>query len=130
MTRMLAALLVGAMVVWCPDSADPQDLGDLFRKVNSSVVVIRARGRDVGETGLLSGFTEIGSGVLISADGKVMTAADLSLLQLERVPAGAKVATLGDSGRVGVGEPVLIVGPVRAEPRHERGMDQRPLAPK
>jgi hypothetical protein len=49
MTRMLAALLVGAMVVWCPDSADPQDLGDLFRKVNSSVVVIRARGRDVGE---------------------------------------------------------------------------------
>jgi hypothetical protein len=37
--------------------------------VNSSVVVIRARGRDVGGTGLLSGFTEIGSGVLISADG-------------------------------------------------------------
>jgi serine protease Do len=140
MTRMLAALLVGAMVVWCPDSADPQDLGDLFRKVNSSVVVIRARGRDVGETGLLSGFTEIGSGVLISADGKVMTAAhvtramdeikveflgsetvgartlaeepaaDLSLLQLERVPAGARVATLGDSDRVRVGEPVLIVG--------------------
>ena len=78
--------------------------------------------------------------MLISADGKVMTAAqsstpwtrsawsssggetvkakvvasepaaDLSLLQLERVPPGAQVATMADSDPVQVGDPVIIVG--------------------
>jgi S1-C subfamily serine protease len=37
-------------------------------------------------------------------------AADLSLLRLERVPAGAVVASMGDSGAVRVGDPVLVVG--------------------
>lgn len=142
MTRMLAAVLVGSVLAWFPEPAGAQhvaDFGTVFQKVNPSVVVIRARGRDVTRDGLI-GFTEIGSGVLISADGKIMTAAhvtratdeinveflggetirartlaeepaaDLELLQLERVPAGAKVATLGDSNRVRVGDPVLIVG--------------------
>jgi S1-C subfamily serine protease len=78
--------------------------------------------------------------VLISPDGKVMTAAhvvhamdeiaveflggetvsarvvasepaaDLSLLQLDRVPAGAKVAPLADSSTMRVGDEVVIVG--------------------
>jgi len=78
-------------------------------------------------------FNETGSGVLISRDGKVMTAAhvvqsmdeiraefvggeavaakviasepaaDLALLQLDRVPQGALVATLADSDTVRVG---------------------------
>jgi serine protease Do len=140
MTRMLTALLVGLPLVWSPGSARAQsiaDVGTVFEKVNPTVVVVRAKGRDVTGAGLV-GFTEVGSGVLISADGKVMTAAhvtqgtdditveflggetirartvaeepaaDLELLQLERVPAGAKVATLGDSNTVG--DPVLIVG--------------------
>src|SRR3984893_10865428 len=54
--------------------AEAQTMRELFKKVAPSVVVIRARGRDVtagGETH----FAETGSGVLISADGKVMTAA-------------------------------------------------------
>ena len=37
-------------------------------------------------------------------------AADLSLLQLARVPAGAKVAPLGDSDKVRVGDQVAVVG--------------------
>ena len=52
--------------------AEAQTMRELFKKVAPSVVVIRARGRDVtagGETH----FAETGSGVLISADGKVMT---------------------------------------------------------
>ena len=78
--------------------------------------------------------------MLISADGKVMTAAhvvqamdeinvefiggetvrarvvasepaaDLSLLQLERVPPGALVATLANSDTVRVGDPVIVIG--------------------
>jgi S1-C subfamily serine protease len=141
-TRAMAAVLLGLCALWPGGSARAQniaDVGTIFQKVNASVVVIRAKGREVTASGL-TGFTEIGSGVLISADGKVMTAAhvtqalddvtveflggetvrartvaeepaaDLELLQLERVPAGAKVATLGDSNTVRVGDPILIVG--------------------
>jgi serine protease Do len=142
MTRVLTPLLLGLALVWSSGFAHAQSIADVravFEKVNPSVVVVRAKGRDVTGSGLV-GFTEVGSGVLISADGKVMTAAhvtqaldditvefiggetvrartlaeepaaDLELLQLERVPVGAKVATLGDSNTVRVGEPVLIVG--------------------
>lgn len=37
-------------------------------------------------------------------------AADLSLLQLERVPAGAMVVPLGDSDKVRVGQQVIVIG--------------------
>jgi serine protease Do len=116
-----------------------QAIRDLFKKVAPTVVVIHARGRDVTAAGE-SGFRETGSGVLVSADGKVMTAAhvvhgmdeiavdflggetvparivssepgaDLSLLQLERVPAGVKPAPLADSSKMEVGDEVIIVG--------------------
>jgi S1-C subfamily serine protease len=141
MTRSsLAAVLAGIALLQCPGLADAQTLGDVFRLVNPSVVVIRAKGSDVEGAGGLTRFTETGSGVLVSADGKIMTAAhvvhsmdeinveflggetvparvvssepaaDLSLLQLQRVPAGARVARLADSDRVRVGDPVFIVG--------------------
>lgn len=121
--------------------AEAQDIGELFRKVSPSVVVIRAKGRDVGSGGRgVTVFSEIGSGVLISADGKVMTAAhvvhamdeitveflggdtvgarvvaseqaaDLSLLQLDSVPATAKPARLGNSDVVRAGDQVIVVG--------------------
>jgi serine protease Do len=103
------------------------------------VVVIRARGRDVEARGETQ-FAETGSGVLVSPDGKVMTAAhvvhsmdeiavdflggetvsarvvasepaaDLSLLQLDRVPPGAKPAPMADSSTMHVGDEVIIVG--------------------
>jgi serine protease Do len=136
----LVAFLAGVALLQSPGQADAQTLGDVFRLVNPSVVVIRAKGSDVEGAGGLTRFTETGSGVLVSADGKIMTAAhvvhsmdeinveflggetvparvvssepaaDLSLLQLQRVPAGALVARLADSDRVRVGDPVFIVG--------------------
>jgi serine protease Do len=136
----LLSAVVGAVLAGGPAPGAAQDVEELFRKVNPSVVVIRAKGRDVSPTRGLVYFTEIGSGVLISRDGKVMTAAhvvhamdeilveflgaetvparviasepaaDLSLLQLERVPAAAQVARLGDSDRVRVGQQVLVIG--------------------
>jgi S1-C subfamily serine protease len=136
----LAALLIGVASVCLPGLVDAQNVGDVFRKVNPSVVVIRAKGRDVEGPGGLTRLLETGSGVLISADGKVMTAAhvvqamdeisvevlgdetvsarvvssepaaDLSLLQLEHVPKSARVATLANSDTVRVGDPVIIVG--------------------
>ncbi len=138
--------LVLAMVTTCallllPAPARAQTLGQVFDRVNPSVVVIRARGQDAPDVGSgLVNFSETGSGVLISADGKIMTAshvvqamdeirvefiggevvkarviasepaADLSLLQLERVPKGVLVATLADSNTVRVGDPVIVIG--------------------
>jgi len=122
-----------------PAAAGAQTPGEVFRKVTPSVVVIKAKGSEVTAGGQVR-FLETGSGVLISADGKVMTAAhvvatmdeisveflggetvsakviasesaaDLSLILLERVPAGARVAKMANSDTVRVGDPVYIVG--------------------
>jgi S1-C subfamily serine protease len=141
MTARLIALLLLAILVALepPGPAAAQTVGEVFRRVSPSVVVIRSRGRDVSESGQVR-FGEVGSGVLISPDGKVMTAAhvvhamdeiavefiggeavnarvvssepaaDLSLIQLERMPKGAKVARLANSDSVRVGDQVLVVG--------------------
>src|SRR5262252_518902 len=135
----LAALLALAILVGFEAPVSAQDLSDLFRKVTPSVVVIRARGRDVSNVGVTR-FSEIGSGVMIEADGKVMTAAhvvnamdeitveavggesisarviasepaaDLSLLKVDRVPASMRAATMADSNTVRVGDQVMIIG--------------------
>src|SRR5712692_5959450 len=134
-------LLVAAILAASPVEAE--DLPQLFQRVSKAVVVIRAKGRDLtvqGGTSVLVKYNEVGSGVLVSTDGKVLTAAhvvqiadeitveflggesvaaqvvaaepraDLALLQLARVPAGIKPALLGDSARVQVGEQIFVVG--------------------
>ena len=135
----VATTLVAGVPVGAPELAAAQTVREVFQKVAPSVVVIRAKGRDV-TTGGQTRFSETGSGVLVSADGQVMTAAhvvhamdeikveflrgetvsarvvssepaaDLSLLQLERVPAGSKVAPMADSSTAQVGDDVIIVG--------------------
>ena len=115
MRRGLSGALLGVVLLLATPAAQAQDVGELFARINPSVVVIRAKGRDVSARGVGT-FSETGSGVLISADGHVMTAAhvvhsmdeisveflggekvsahvissepaaDLSLLQLARVP--------------------------------------------
>ena len=134
----LVAMFI-AMLAVDARPAGAQTVREVFQKVTPSVVVIRARGRDVSAAGQ-SRFAETGSGVLVSRDGQVMTAAhvvhtmdeinvqflggetvparvvasepaaDLSLLQLERVPPGATVAAMADSNTVQVGDQVIIVG--------------------
>jgi len=138
MRSVRAAFLV-ALTLCLPMTGEAQSPGEVFRKVTPSVVVIRARGSEVTAGGQVR-FTETGSGVLISSDGKVMTAAhvvhsmneisveflggetvsakviasepgaDLSLIQLERVPPGARVAQMANSDTVRVGDSVYIVG--------------------
>ncbi|HEV8441131.1 MAG TPA: trypsin-like peptidase domain-containing protein [Methylomirabilota bacterium] len=136
-------LLVGPLLASVPSSVWGEGLPDVFQRVTGSVVVVRAKGRDLvqqGANSVLVKFNEVGSGVLASADGKVLTAAhvvqiademmveflggeavparvvsseprsDLALLQLARVPAGVKPAQLGDSASTRVGEQVFIVG--------------------
>jgi serine protease Do len=136
-------LLTGFVLLWVPSSVPAQSLPETFQRVTGSVVIVRAKGRDLvaqGGSSVLVKFNEIGSGVLISADGKVLTAAhvvhiadeitveflggesvpaqivgtesraDLALLKLARVPAGIQPAQLGDSATVQVGEQIFIVG--------------------
>ncbi len=141
MKRLAELLLVGVLALSLPGPARAQTVGDVFRQVYESVVVIRAKGQEVSpRTGAVSTFTETGSGVLISADGKVMTAAhvvhamsditvefatggavkarviasepgaDLSLMQLEQVPPGAKVARMANSDSMRIGDQVVVVG--------------------
>jgi S1-C subfamily serine protease len=139
MKKLLVVMLAAAVLSAIAPAAQGQNLDDTFRKVNPSVVVIRAKGRDVGAGGVTR-FNETGSGVLISSDGRVMTAAhvvngmdeitvegvagevvraklvsadaaaDVALLQLERVTAAMRVAQLGDSDAVRVGQQVMVVG--------------------
>jgi serine protease Do len=133
------ALLTLVLVCLVPMPAPGEALGEVYRRVNPSVVVVRARGEEVTEQGL-SRFREIGSGVLISADGKIATAAhvvhtmnevvveflgeapvparviaseplaDISLLQVSVVPRDVAVAPLTDSDPVRIGDSVFVVG--------------------
>ncbi len=139
MTRRFAAALL-ALAVLTPPPAEAQNVGQMFRRVNPSVVIIRARWKEVAGTGQVTRVSEVGSGVLVTADGKVITAAHVvqtadeitveflggeqvgarviasepeaaaSLLQLDRVPVKATVATLGNSDRSEVGDQVFIIG--------------------
>src|SRR5262249_15324403 len=123
-----------------PFGTEAQDAEGVFREVSPSVVVIRAKGRAGDSARGLITFSGVGSGGLVSADGKVMTAAhvghavdegvvrvlggetvparmvasepsaDLSLIQLTRIPKNAQPARLGDSDKVHVGQQVLIIG--------------------
>ena len=122
-----------------PAPASAETLGEAYRRVNPAVVVIRARGEELTEDGMAR-FREIGSGVLISPDGKIATAAhvvhtmdeimveflgedpvparviasepraDISIIQAEVVPRDAVVAKLTDSDPIWLGDPVFIVG--------------------
>jgi S1-C subfamily serine protease len=136
-------ILIGTLALCAPMPIQAQTIPQVFQQVNSSVVVVRARGRDLvarGGESVLVKYNEVGSGVVISADGKVLTAAhvvqiadeilveflsgesvparviaaeakaDLALLQLTRVPTGVQVAQLGDSSRMQIGEQVFIIG--------------------
>ncbi len=139
MNRSLAVILTAALLPVFAPAAQAQNLDDLFRKVSPTVVVVRSKGRDVGPSGIYW-FKETGSGVLISSDGRMATAAhvvnsmdeitvegiggevvratlssadaaaDVALLQLERVTPAMRVARMGDSDSMRVGQQALVVG--------------------
>src|SRR5262249_50468873 len=95
---LMRVAFIGAAGMTLMSSAatvEAQTVREVFDKVKASVVVIKARGRDVTTSGQ-SRFKETGSGVLVTADGKVMTAAhvvhsmdqiDVEFLGGETVPA-------------------------------------------
>ena len=136
----LIAVLVSAPAFAA--SAAPS-VSQAFKRVGGAVVVVRTIEHVPGprrSKALEMHAPGLGSGVLISADGKVLTAAhvvqtadavaiefpggtlieasilasdpaaDIALLQLERVPEGVQPAKLGDSDKAEVGDQIFVVG--------------------
>ena len=137
---IIPAVFILISFSWRP--CESRSMADLFKEVDGSVAVVVAQHRvpsaSVGIQQTMG--VNIGSGVLVSKSGKVITAAhlvntadqikvklsngeivgarvvasdpfaDVSLLQLEPVPKEVVVAKLGDSEKVEVGDEVFIVG--------------------
>lgn len=127
----LLLLVLSPLVVFATD------FSELYEKVDPSVVVLHTYTTSPVSNKRKRG---LGSGVVISDDGKILTAAhvvhnadavhvefvgghqvlahvigskpsaDLALLQLEQIPEGLSVARLGDSARVKVGNEVFVIG--------------------
>jgi len=137
-----ARLALIALSLIVSGSARATEIGKVYQQVKASVVVIVTEQREVSQGGVagLVSTGGLGSGVLISSDGQVLTAAhvvqtaekiqvqtfggetiparviasepaaDVALLQLESRPAVAQVAPLGDSDTVEVGDEIFVVG--------------------
>src|SRR5512138_2481311 len=75
---IVACIAARAVSALAGDAAppDPDSIHRVFQRVVPSVVSIRARSSDV-LPGTQTRFTETGSGVLVTADGKVLTATHL-----------------------------------------------------
>jgi len=141
LTNALAGLpAILALLAAGPAWAAP--LGEVFESIRPAVVLVHtieregptmSRGREVALPGL-------GSGVIISGDGQVLTAAhvvqtadsvvvelydgtripaaiigsepgeDVALLKLDRVPESIALASLGNSDEVRIGDQIFVVG--------------------
>jgi S1-C subfamily serine protease len=142
-TKSPFALML-SLLTFCAISitTNAQQLRDAFRQVNQSVVIVRTKRVEVAPSAdePMAIVDGLGSGVLISNDGKVLTAAhvvqtadvasvefsdgqviiarvigsdvqsDVALLQLKEMPKGVTPATLGDSDKMEVGDQIFVIG--------------------
>jgi serine protease Do len=135
---LLSLLTVSAISI----TTNAQQLRDAFRKVSQAVVIVRTKRVELAPSASepLAVVDGLGSGVLVSADGKVLTAAhvvetadvasvefsdgqqitahvigsdvrsDVALLQLTQMPKGVAPAIIGDSDKVEVGDQIFVIG--------------------
>jgi S1-C subfamily serine protease len=139
--KLIRPVLIALMITIAIETAYAETISDLFERVHRTVVVIRAVEVDVpAEERQVAKVSSIGSGVLISTDGKVLTAAhlvqaatqiniefsggqrvparvvssapggDIAVLQASSVPQDAVVARLADSDTARIGDQVFIIG--------------------
>ena len=146
MLRSQRHIITILVLLWLPTFIYAQPLREVFRRVNQSVVVVHTEQKPLlqpspeitnGEPASQQG---VGSGVVISEDGKVLTAAhvvqsvnrieveflggnrvparilasapfaDVAVLQLSSLPAKATVAKLGDSDQIEPGDQIFVIG--------------------
>ena len=133
---LIVILLLGAIEV------EAQQLREIVKQVDESVVVVKTVEKNLltSPQTMFVSSPGSGSGVLISTDGKVLTAAhvvqaadkvevefvdgqtvpakvissiptaDVAMLKLDWVPYNAKPARVGDSDEMQVGDDVFIIG--------------------
>jgi serine protease Do len=133
----LTILLIGLLVIAA--KARAQQLRDVVRQVDASVVVIKTVEKNllVAPQSMFVSSPGSGSGVLISSDGQILTAAhvvqaadkievefsdgqlvpakviasvpsaDLAMIKLDWVPYNAR---LGDSDKMQIGDDVFVIG--------------------
>ncbi len=143
--KNFSILLTFVLAAWSGNAAAAEDAGslaELFRSVDPSVVEITTIQQVVADQGpsrrVAAG--SIGSGFLISSDGRIMTAAhvvqvadkitvkfvtgdevparvlasdpsaDVALIQAESVPEGVTPARLGSGDGAEVGDQVFVIG--------------------
>ena len=142
MMILITWIPLGVLLAISPPGADAQQLRDLFTNVKDSVVTIRTEEKAVAtspQEGTVS-MPGLASGVLVSADGKVLTAAhvvqavdrvvvevgdgrmvpahvvssavyaDVALVQLDYIAQAVSPARPGDSDKIEVGDEVFVVG--------------------
>jgi serine protease Do len=142
-TRSVSIVIVSLLTfLGASITTNAQQLRDAFRKVSQSVVIVRTKRIEVNASGEdpMSIVDGLGSGVLVSSDGKILTAAhvvetadvasvefpdgqlitarvigsdvqsDVALLQLAQLPKGISPAILGDSDKVEVGDQIFVIG--------------------
>ncbi|MFL9837000.1 trypsin-like peptidase domain-containing protein [Flavobacterium sp. ST-75] len=133
--------LIFCMAFFCSITAsNAQEITALYKQVNKSVVTIITESRILNDNQQLVKDESIGSGVLISKKGEILTAAhvvdnaenitvkfmngeeirakviksapvaDIALLELYWMPKEYEVAKIGNSDEVSVGEQILILG--------------------
>jgi S1-C subfamily serine protease len=141
-TSILVPVVLTLIVTPVAAAEESLSLPDLFRMVDPAVVEIATVQQMAAEQGparrVKSGG--LGSGFLISEDGRIMTAshvvqvadelqvrfvtgdvvkarvvasdpsADVALIQAESVPSGIKPAALGDSTNVAIGDQIFVIG--------------------
>jgi S1-C subfamily serine protease len=139
MTLVLAAVI---LAVTPSSAADGPTISDLYLEVDGAVVEIATVQQVVAEQGPARRVSSggLGSGFLISADGKIVTAAhvvqvadevsvrfvtgdvvtarvlasdpsaDVALIKVDSVPAGIEPVVLGDSDAARVGDQVFVIG--------------------
>ena len=140
--KKLINLVLPFLILCFAHQIQAQQLRELFSKTNPSVVVIKTLERRVApqtNRGLVS-WPGLGSGVLISKEGKILTAAhvvqaadhvavefvdgsriparvtasypraDIAVLQLDSPPPAVTPALLADSDQTQVGDDVFVIG--------------------
>ena len=142
MNKPHSILLAISIVFVIATRGNAQQLRDVIRQVDASVVVVKTVEKNLlpAPQSMFVSSPGSGSGVLISADGKILTAAhvvqaadkievefidgqvvpakvlssvpmaDVAMLKLDWVPHNAKPAKVGDSDKMQVGDDVFIIG--------------------
>ena len=142
MKKLVSLILSILILLLVATEIEAQQLREVVKQVDASVVVVKTVEKNLlaSPQTMFVSSPGSGSGVLISSDGKVLTAAhvvqaadkvevefvdgqtvpakvissvpsaDVAMLKLDWVPYNAKPARLGDSDKMQVGDDVFILG--------------------